>query len=344
MKPMTRQRDRCAARGKNGLRPACCAPLAAVLALVLLAACGAPRPIPREQRHTPSSPMHYIPAPEVYRVVEGDTLFSIAFRYGLDWRAVALWNHIPPPYTIRAGQWVKLSPPPNMRSAVLAPERRTADRAGAPASASEADPGAAGQSAANRPEPATRPAAGSASSSSTGASTAGPGTPASNSPASNSTVPESPASSSPSAGASAPGSTVPGTAIPAAATRSAGGVEWRWPADGRLARGFDAGQARKGILIAGAAGEPVRAAADGDVVYSGNGLIGYGELIIVKHSDRMLSAYAHNRERLVSEGQRVRAGQVIARLGRNERDQEVLHFEIRRDGKPDDPLKYLPQR
>ncbi|MDT8449904.1 MAG: peptidoglycan DD-metalloendopeptidase family protein [Wenzhouxiangellaceae bacterium] len=341
---MTRQRDRRGAQGGNRLRPARCVPLAAVLVLALLAACGAPRPIPREQRHTPSSPMQYIPAPEVYRVVQGDTLFSIAFRYGLDWRAVALWNHIPPPYTIRAGQWVKLSPPPNMRSAVLRREPRVADRAEAPATAPEPEPAAAGRSATNHPEPATRPAAGSASASSTGASTTGPGTPASNSPASNSTVSESPASSSPAAGAPAPGSPAPGTGIPAAATRSSGGVEWRWPAEGRLARGFDAGQARKGILIAGAAGQPVRAAADGDVVYSGNGLIGYGELIIVKHSDRMLSAYAHNRERLVSEGQRVRAGQIIARLGRNERDQEVLHFEIRRDGKPDDPLKYLPPR
>ena len=122
------------------------------------------------------------------------------------------------------------------------------------------------------------------------------------------------------------------------------GIAWRWPTSGRLARRFDAGATRKGILIAGEGGQPVRAAADGEVVYSGSGLIGYGELVIIKHSASMLSAYAHNRERLVGEGDRVRAGQTIGRMGRNERDETVLHFEIRRDGKPVDPATYLPAR
>lgn len=122
------------------------------------------------------------------------------------------------------------------------------------------------------------------------------------------------------------------------------GVQWRWPTDGGVVRNFNANDARKGVLIGGRAGQVVVAAADGEVVYSGNGLIGYGELVIIKHSDRMLSAYAHNQERLVAEGDRVRAGQPIARMGRNEDGREVLHFEIRRDGKPEDPARYLPAR
>jgi lipoprotein NlpD len=102
--------------------------------------------------------------------------------------------------------------------------------------------------------------------------------------------------------------------------------------------------ARKGIDIAGKVGQSVIATASGQVVYSGNGLLGYGELIIIKHSDRMLSAYAHNSKRLVSEGQQVTAGNQIAEMGTNDRNQAELHFEIRANGSPQDPLKYLPQR
>jgi lipoprotein NlpD len=125
----------------------------------------------------------------------------------------------------------------------------------------------------------------------------------------------------------------------------AGGIAWRWPANGNLLEGFMAGDATKqGIDIAGNAGDPVLAAADGVVVYSGSGLVGYGELIIVKHSDEWLSAYGHNRKRLVAEGQRVRAGQPIAEMGRSGAPRDELHFEIRRSGRPVDPLQYLPAR
>jgi lipoprotein NlpD len=124
-----------------------------------------------------------------------------------------------------------------------------------------------------------------------------------------------------------------------------GDVAWRWPADGQVVGGYVAGdQMRQGIDIAGQSGAPVRAAADGTVVYSGNGLIGYGELIIVKHNASFLSAYGHNRKRLVGEGDRVKAGQQIAEMGRTGADRDMLHFEIRYNGKPVDPLRYLPQR
>ena len=107
---------------------------------------------------------------------------------------------------------------------------------------------------------------------------------------------------------------------------------------------FKASDAIPGIEIAGNSGEPVRAAAGGVVVYSGNGLVGYGELVIIKHSDEWLSAYAHNRRRLVAEGQVVKGGQVIAELGRTGTSRDMLHFEIRRNGKPVDPLPLLPGR
>ncbi len=122
-------------------------------------------------------------------------------------------------------------------------------------------------------------------------------------------------------------------------------VAWRWPADGELIGRYVSGEAtRQGIDIAGNSGQAVRAAGDGVIVYSGSGLVGYGELIIVKHNDAWLSAYGHNRARLVNEGQLVKAGQQIAEMGRSGAARDMLHFEIRYNGKPVDPLRYLPPR
>jgi lipoprotein NlpD len=141
---------------------------------------------------------------------------------------------------------------------------------------------------------------------------------------------------------------VKGTQAPAGSSYSTPAADprrWIWPTEGRLLSRFRANDpARKGIDISGRPGQPVVASAAGQVVYSGSGLIGYGELIIIKHSDRMLSAYAHNRKRLVSEGQQVTAGSKIAEMGTNDRNQALLHFEIRVNGTPEDPLKYLPRR
>lgn len=121
--------------------------------------------------------------------------------------------------------------------------------------------------------------------------------------------------------------------------------QWLWPVDGRILSNFKTNDpARNGIEIAGKEGQAVSASAAGEVVYSGAGLIGYGELIIIKHSDRMLSAYAHNRKRLVAEGQQVKAGEKIAEMGKDDRNRAMLHFEIRRDGNPQDPLNYLPRK
>jgi lipoprotein NlpD len=121
--------------------------------------------------------------------------------------------------------------------------------------------------------------------------------------------------------------------------------KWLWPTQGRIVSSFRANDsARKGIDIGGTAGQDVVASAAGQVVYSGSGLIGYGELIIIKHSERMLSAYAHNRKRVVSEGQQVKAGTKIAEMGTNDRNQAMLHFEIRVNGNPANPMNYLPKR
>jgi len=120
---------------------------------------------------------------------------------------------------------------------------------------------------------------------------------------------------------------------------------WRWPTEGQLVGTYaDGNPTRQGIDIAGKLGQPVRAVADGVVVYSGSGLVGYGELVIVKHNDEWLSAYGHNRARLVNEGQVVKAGQQVAEMGHSGASRDMLHFEIRHNGKPVDPLAYLPRR
>ena len=151
-------------------------------------------------------------------------------------------------------------------------------------------------------------------------------------------------------GGAAPGSTgrAQGTKAEAGAKRPAdpapvpaGG--WTWPARGQLIRGFGKGD-RGGIDIAGRRGQSVVAARDGRVVYTGSGLVGYGRLVIVKHDKRLLTAYAHNDRVLVNEGQTVRVGQKIAEMGSTGAERVKLHFEVRRDGKPLNPLKYLPRR
>ena len=134
-------------------------------------------------------------------------------------------------------------------------------------------------------------------------------------------------------------------AAPATQNPISSNVGWRWPADGALLNRFQPGEpTRQGIDIGGTGGAPVSAAGDGVVVYSGSGLVGYGELIIVKHNEQWLSAYGHNRRRLVNEGQLVKSGQQIAELGRSGASRDMLHFEVRHNGKPVDPLHYLPRR
>jgi lipoprotein NlpD len=121
------------------------------------------------------------------------------------------------------------------------------------------------------------------------------------------------------------------------------GLGFMWPANGVLIAGFDEAK-NKGLDIGGKAGDPVMAAADGQVVYAGSGLRGYGNLIILKHNNTFLTAYAHNQALLVKEDQKVRKGQKIAEMGKSDADRVKLHFEVRRQGKPVDPAKFLPAR
>ncbi|MGI9305271.1 MAG: peptidoglycan DD-metalloendopeptidase family protein, partial [Gammaproteobacteria bacterium] len=137
----------------------------------------------------------------------------------------------------------------------------------------------------------------------------------------------------------------PASSPPPKAATGGEPLHWRWPTQGKVIGKFSPGSAgRKGIDIAGRHGQLITAASPGKVVYSGSGLIGYGQLIIIKHNDMYLSAYAHNRKLLVKEGVFVQSGQRIAELGSSGADRSMLHFEIRRNGTPVDPLKLLPKK
>ena len=158
-------------------------------------------------------------------------------------------------------------------------------------------------------------------------------------------VPLKPASAPASAPVTAPVAVVPAApvAAPMGATTGDDNLAWIWPGNGQVLAGFDEVK-NKGLDIAGAPGDPVLAAAEGKVVYAGSGLRGYGNLIILKHNNTYLTAYAHNKALLVKEDQTVKRGQKIAEMGDSDADRVKLHFEVRRQGKPVDPAKYLPAR
>jgi lipoprotein NlpD len=193
-----------------------------------------------------------IPRNGIYKVVHGDTLYSIAWRFGIDYRSLANRNHLSSPYTIHTGQIIYLrGRAPVITSTIVKPvETKIIER-----------------------EPTTRV------------------------------------------------------------------VNWQWPARGTISGEFS--NLNKGININGYMGQPIYATAAGKVVYSGNGLRGYGNLIIIKHNSTYLSAYAHNSVVYVKAGDWVRSGQKIAEMGKTDSQRINLHFEIRRDGKPVNPLDYL---
>lgn len=260
--------------------------LAYSLLLVLLVACGGNARAPVEDRYARSSTT----SGSAYTVQRGDTLYSIAFRYGLDYRKLGAANGISAPYTIYPGQRLQLK-----EAAVPAPASRSAQpRAPVESSSSKTSSKTAAKPAPvtkTSPEPATKPT----SSKSTAASTSGPVS------------------------------------------------SWRWPSTGPVVRKYSS-TVHKGIDIGGKRGDAVVAVAGGQVVYAGTGIVGLGELIIVKHNEVYLSAYGHNDRLLVSEGDAVKAGQNIAVKGSSGTDSVRLHFEIRKEGKPIDPLRLLPRR
>jgi lipoprotein NlpD len=243
------------------------------------------------------------PPPGYYRVKPGDTLYRIALESGQNYRDIAGWNNLTNPNQIEVDQLLRVAPPGS-------------------------NPAANGQGVSTAPIGAAGVLAQPLNS--TSATGPGPGA----APSANSApyVPPGPVANL----ASQP--STPSAAPPAAGN---GSISFAWPVHGTILNTFD-GSKSKGINIAGNAGDPVRAAGDGRVVYSGNGLRGYGNLIIIKHDATFLTAYAHNRALLVKEGDAVTKGQKIAEMGNSDADRVMLHFEVRRQGKPVDPLKYLP--
>ncbi len=253
--------------------------------LAALAACGGNARAPVEDRYSRSATS----GDSSYAVQRGDTLYSIAFRYGLDYRKLGAANGIGAPYVIYPGQrlLLKEAAVPVTTAASPAPKSvaRTAPTPSVPAT-----------------EPRTAPV-----------------TPVSSKPATTSSGQKA-------------------TAV------AMGPVSrWRWPSGGPVVRRYSS-TVHKGIDIGGQRGDPVEAVANGQVVYAGTGIVGLGELLIVKHNEVYLSAYGHNQRLLVSEGDTVKAGQRIAEKGSSGTDSVRLHFEIRKAGKPIDPLRLLPRR
>lgn len=257
------------------------------------------------------------PESPIRTVVHGDTLYSIAWETGRDYRELAKWNHIPPPYTIKPGQELRVLPPAVEKTPTAPVPAKPAVTKDKPAKKSASKPTASGASkpasvavvpTPTVPKPVTAKVDTSKSKSDTRAKTKAD------------TVKFS-------------------DKVKAGASGS-----WSWPADGQILKRYSDGDASKGLDIGGTRGQPVRAAAGGRVVYQGSGLRGYGQLIIIKHSDEFLSAYAHNDRIYVKEGDVVKRGQKIADMGSTGTDLVKLHFEIRRQGVPTDPLKYLPAR
>ena len=216
-------------------------------------------------------------SPQLYRVRSGDTLFSIAYQYDLDFRSLAIANGLNPPYTIFVDQELNLDVSRIRNSNISSSTLGTA----------------VGNNSVARSQP----------------------------------------------GVNRSGGVLRQPIEAARATEP----NWRWPHSGQLLRQFQSGN-NEGIDLAGQVGDPVLAAAAGDVVYSGAGVQGSGNLIIIRHNDRYLSAYAHNSVMLVAEGSHVAAGDKIAELGQNPAGVPMLHFEVRVEGKSIDPTTLLPRR
>ncbi|MDT0617349.1 peptidoglycan DD-metalloendopeptidase family protein [Salinisphaera sp. P385] len=213
--------------------------------------------------------------PELHTVARGETLYSIAWDYGVKWQNLARWNDIDPPYTIYPGQELTLDPYGPVRA-----ESPSSDKAEETTRTTRRQPAAS-------PTPAPTP------------------TP------------------------------------PASRPRPEG---WRWPAGGAVLRAYTGGESLSGIDIGGKTGDTVHAAQAGRVVYSGTGLKGYGNLVIIKHDEQFLSAYGYNRKLLVEQGRQVEVGEAIAEMGVGPNQQPALHFEVRRDGAPINPREVLPPR
>jgi lipoprotein NlpD len=276
-----------------------------------------PAPAAANKSPRPQHPVAPAPAAEdtkadsrgTYTVRKGDTLLRIALDVGQNYRDLVAWNNLADPDDIKVGQVLRVAPPDRNGSAIAGTNPIVMPGVEKPAA----------------PPKKTAPRGDKKPYSEGSLADAKDDTPNVNPKAA-----ERPAS-----GALAAGSTV--------TANDDEKLSWMWPSDGRIIATFDEGK-NKGIDIAGKLGQQVMAAGSGKVMYAGSGIRGYGNLVIVKHSNSLLSAYAHNRAIVVKEGQSVTKGQVIAEMGDSDADTVKLHFEIRQQGKPVDPSKFLPSR
>jgi len=299
--------------------------LAAVLALLLVYGCGSTRrqaPVIDRKPAAAKPAVKPAPAavtrdadqrPDYYTVRRGDTLYTIALDHGLDYRELVEWNNITNPNVIRVGQQLRLKAP--VSGAVATPLKTAPAVGGTPVAS--APPVASVEAVKSQPKAVKVPYSDQALAQLSGAQLK-------------------------------PAETVVAKLEPRLAEKPAVSeeddekVDWGWPAGGKLLSAFNESTNLKGIGIAGKPGQPVIASAPGKVLYSGDGIRGYGKLVIIKHNKAYLSVYAHNSQLLVKEGQNVVKGQRIAEMGNTDSSQIKLHFEIRRFGKPIDPIKLLP--
>jgi lipoprotein NlpD len=297
----------------------------AVLAIVVAWGCTSNQPAPVSERSPattrpvarpvpPVAAREADPRPEYYTVRKGDTLYTIALDLGLDYKELAEWNSLDNPNRISVGQQLRLRAPPSVVATtplISAPgvEGRTIGSA----------PSLAGNEAVkSQPKAVKVPYSEQALAQLSVQPHVKPPAPA--------FVRIDPRPEE----------------KPEARDDDDEKIDWGWPAGGKLLSTFNESTNLKGIGIAGKLGQAVTASAPGKVLYSGDGIRGYGKLVIVKHNKVYLSVYAHNSQLLVKEGQAVLKGQKIAEMGASDADQVRLHFEIRRFGKPIDPLKLLP--
>jgi lipoprotein NlpD len=314
------------------------------------------------------------PRPDFHSVQRGETLFGIALAYGLTYREIAEWNGLAEPYVIKVGQQLRLraaqnnvtvipAKPTSVDSTtiitdqtqeagtlgggeIVTPAPAQAPAPSAPATTPAPQSGAAAKVVATKSEPKALKLPYTEANWSRFESDALP-LPAAKSAAPiverSATKPaEKPVETIalPSTQSAAKPESAPQSTALAAPSVVVEGVEWAWPAPSKVANGFS--DVSKGIALTGSLGQSVLASAAGQVSYVGNSLRGYGKMIVIKHNKMFLSVYAHNSKVFVKEGQNVGKGQKIAEMGNTDSEGVVLHFEIRRYGKPVDPLKYLP--
>lgn len=296
----------------------------AVSTIVLLAGCANQAPVPVEERAQSSQPLAAPAVVEVppgyYLVKKGDNLLRISLDHGQDYREVAVWNKLEDPNRINVGQLLRVVPPEAVAVA------RPVTPPPVPSATSEVRPTpvAAADVLKREPKGGTQPYSDAAFAAMKQDGAASPKL------------------------AQAPSEVKSAEVKPAAtekaqSTAGVDDIDWGWPGNGKVIAPFNEGN-NKGVDLAGKTGDPVVAAATGKVVYAGTGLRGYGNLVIIKHSTTYLSAYAYNSKILVKEGQGVTKGMKIAEVGSSDTDQPKLHFEIRKQGKPVDPVVFLPKR